>query len=212
MYKKKGLLITFEGIEGSGKTYHCKKLFGKIKKLKHSTILLREPGGSYEAERIRQLILLGHEKKFDKLTDTLLYLSARNENFKKNIFPSLQKKKIILCDRFLHSTIAYQHYGLGVDIKIINDIHKKILGKRLPDLTFLFTLNIKKALNRVKIRNKSNRYDKFPSSFYNKVQKGFKSLASLNKKKFVIVNTDQKISKVENIVYDNFLKFYYKNK
>ena len=116
MYKKKSFFITFEGIEGSGKSYQALKLYKKLKKLKLASILTREPGGTKNAERIRKLILEDYfdqnsEEKFDKHTDTLLYLAARNEHILKVIKPALTKKKIVICDRFIDSTLAYQVYG-----------------------------------------------------------------------------------------------------
>ena len=207
MYKKGGFFITFEGIEGSGKTFHCRILFKKLKQLKYPTLMLREPGGTYEAENIRKLILSESKKKFDKLTDTLLYLASRNENYKKNILPNIKKNKFVLCDRYLDSTIAYQHYGFGVNKFLINKIHKEIMGSKSPNLTFLFIINEKIALKRIMKRKMLNRYDKFSKSFYKRVQDGYLKIASSNKKRFVIINTNQEISDVKKLVFEQFLKF-----
>ena len=119
MYKKKPLLIVFEGIEGCGKSYQSKKLLLNLKKKKISAIITREPGGTNSAELIRTLILKdyfrkGIKDKFDRYTDTLLYLAARNEHIKNKIKPALKKKKVVICDRFIDSTIAYQVYGKKV--------------------------------------------------------------------------------------------------
>jgi len=116
MFKKKTLFLTFEGIEGSGKTYQSKKLFKNIKKLRIPAIYTREPGGTKSAEEIRNLILKDYfynksGEKFDKYTDTLLYLAARNEHVINKIKPAIHKKKVIICDRFIDSTLAYQVYG-----------------------------------------------------------------------------------------------------
>ena len=143
MYKK-SFFIVFEGIEGSGKSYQAKILYKKLKKInKKNVILTREPGGTKSAEIIRKIILKDYfEKnkkiKFDKYTDTLLYLAARNEHLKNKIIPALKNKKIIICDRFIDSTLAYQVYGKKVSLKFINNIHKQILGKIKPDITFCF--------------------------------------------------------------------------
>ena len=127
MYKKKPLFVTFEGIEGSGKSYQSKKLFRKIKSMGLSVIYTREPGGSNSAEKIRKIILSGSKNKFTKVTDTLLYLAARNEHIEKTIKPAIFKKKIIICDRFFDSTLAYQVYGKGVNKSLVDFVHKKIL-------------------------------------------------------------------------------------
>ena len=124
MYKKKPLFIVFEGVEGSGKSYQSKKLFKNLKKKGFKAILTREPGGTRSAELIRNLILKDYFKdkkkdKFDKYTDTLLYLAARNEHIQNKILPALKRKFVIICDRFIDSTLAYQVYGKKVKIKLM---------------------------------------------------------------------------------------------
>ena len=178
MYKKKSFFITFEGIEGSGKSYQSKKFHKNLKKSNISSILTREPGGTKGAEKIRELILKDYFQKnpkeqFDMSTDTLLYLAARNEHVKKKITPALLKKKVIICDRFIDSTLAYQVYGKGVNKNLVDVVHKNILNKIKPDLTFILKVNIKKAMKRLNKRRSKNRYDKFPENFYKNVQKAF---------------------------------------
>ncbi len=143
MFKKKPFFIVFEGIEGSGKSYLSRKLYKKLLKKNIPTILTREPGGTNRAESIRKIILNDYfEKKnndkFHKYTDTLLYLAARNEHVQNVIRPSLVKKKVVICDRFIDSTIAYQVYGKGVKLQFIKNIHKEILNKLKPDSHHLF--------------------------------------------------------------------------
>jgi dTMP kinase len=205
MYKKKSLLITFEGIEGSGKSFQSKKLFNKIRKLNLSTIYTREPGGSKSAEKIRKLILTGNKDKFNKLTDTLLYFASRSEHFEKTIKPALKKKKVIICDRFTDSTIAYQVFGKGINKLFVNLVHKEILGSFTPDLTFILKLNIKKALQRVNKRKNKNRYDNFSKKFYANVQKGFLSVAKKNKKRYFVVDTSTDTNETENIIFNKFI-------
>ena len=178
MYKKKSIFITFEGIEGSGKSYLSKKLFKFIKKQKIPAIYTREPGGTIVAEKIRSVILSDNFKgntkqKFDKYTDTLLYLAARNEHIKNKIKPAIFKKKVIICDRFTDSTMAYQVYGKDVNKNFVNFIHKHILDNIKPDLTILLKVKISKALKRLNKRRKKNRYDNFSKDFYIKAQKAF---------------------------------------
>ena len=157
MYKKKPLFVTFEGIEGSGKSYQSKKLYQSIKERKIPVILTREPGGTKGAEKIRKIILddyfyLDSKIRFNKYTDTLLYLAARNEHVKNKIIPAISRGKIIICDRFIDSTLAYQVYGKGVNKGFVDLIHKYILGNIKPDLTFILKVNISKALERLKKR------------------------------------------------------------
>ena len=191
MYKKKPFFIVFEGVEGCGKSFQSNKLFNNLKKKKISTILTREPGGTKAAELIRNLILKDYFKKlkkdkFDKYTDTLLYLAARNEHVKNKIIPSLKKKKVVICDRFIDSTIAYQVYGKKVNFKFINNIHKIILGKLKPNLTFVLKVSPKVSKKRLKKRKSKNRYDNFPQSFYDKAQKSFLKISKNKKNYFVL--------------------------
>ena len=180
-------VIAFEGIEGSGKSHHISCVCKYLKDNNINFIKLREPGGNPHSEKIRKLIL-NKDSKFNKNTDLLLYLAARSENIQ--ILKKYHKKKIILIDRFIDSTIAYQHYGFGVNLKLINFINDYLLGNFKVDFTFLNTVNKKNMLKRLKDRKILNRYDKFNYLFYEKVQKGFLNLLRKNKKKYLIINSN----------------------
>ncbi len=203
MYKKP--FVVFEGIEGSGKSSHSLSLVKKLKSLKMPCVYIREPGGSKEAESIRSFLLKNENKKFNSLTDTLLYLAARNENFLKKIKPCY-KKKIIICDRYVDSTLAYQHYGLGVKRNFINFINNEIMGKVIPDYTFLMYLNVDKSILRISNRKMINRYDKFNKSFYQKVQNGFLKISNKNKSKYMIVNSSNKFETNQTIIFNQLTK------
>ena len=184
-------VIVFEGIEGSGKTYHIDHVSKYLKKKKINYIKLREPGGTSNSEKIRKLIL-NNKSNFNKETDLLLYLASRSENIsllKKNF-----RKKVILIDRFIDSSIAYQHYGLGVNKRLIEIINKSLLGNFKIDFTFLNIVNNKNMIKRLKLRKSLNRYDKFNNKFYSKVQKGFLELSRGNKRKYQIVNSNLDIN------------------
>ena len=177
MFKKP--IIVFEGIEGSGKSHHISNVSNYLKKKKISFIKIREPGGSLNSEKIRKLIL-NNKSDFNKNTDLLLYLAARSENI--NIIKNFYKKKVILIDRFTDSTIAYQHYGMGVNLKLIKTLNKFLLKNINVDFTFLNLVSKKNLYSRFKRRKTLNRYDRFNMSFYNKVQNGFIKLSNLKKK------------------------------
>ena len=183
-------VIVFEGIEGSGKSFHISNVAKYLKKKNIDFIKIREPGGSMNAEKIRKLIL-NKKSNFNKITDLLLYLASRSENIEQ--LKKSYKKKVILIDRFTDSTIAYQHYGFGVDIKLINTINNFILKKFKVDYTFLNIVNKNNMIKRLKIRKSLNRYDKFKTSFYQKVQRGFVTLANKNKKRYKIINSNYSI-------------------
>jgi len=211
MLKTKPLFVTFEGIEGSGKSYQCFKLYKKLKKLNFPVILTREPGGTRNAEIIRKVILEDYfasdsKEKFSKYTDTLLYLAARNEHVQNVIKPALSKRKIVICDRFTDSTLAYQVYGKGVNKNLVDTVHKHVLGKLEPNLTFFLKVNISKALMRLKKRKKKNRYDKFSKNFYIKVQNAFTKIAKKNIKRSFVVDNSNNTNEAENIIFNKFIK------
>jgi dTMP kinase len=206
MFKKKPFFIVFEGVEGCGKSYQSKKLFNKLKKNKIKSILTREPGGTKSSELIRNLILKDYfnkntKDKFDKYTDTLLYLAARNEHIINKIKPALFKKQVVICDRF-----TYQVYGKKIDIKFINNIHKKILGKIKPNLVFILKVSAKSSKIRLKKRKSKNRYDNFAQSFYTKAQKSFLKIAK-NKKNYFVLDSSSNDGVLEKKIF-NIVKKY----
>ena len=208
MFKKKPFFIVFEGVEGCGKSYQSKKLFRNLKKNKIDSILTREPGGTRSSELIRNLILKDYfskdkREKFDKYTDTLLYLAARNEHIKNKIEPALLKKKVIICDRFTDSTIAYQVYGKKVNYNFINNIHKVILRGIKPNIVFVLKVSKESSRKRLKKRKSKNRYDNFSQSFYSKVQNSFVKISKKKKNYFVLdssLNNNYLENKIFNIV------------
>ena len=189
MYKKP--VIVFEGIEGSGKSYHSTKVSNYLKKKKIAHIRIREPGGSINSEIIRKLIL-NKKSKFNKNTDLLLYLASRSENI--SILKKNFRKKIILIDRFTDSTLAYQHYGFDVNKNLINTINKYLLKDFKIDFTFLNIVNKKNLNKRLKSRKSLNRYDQFNYNFYEKVQRGFLKLSKKNKKKYQVIDSNLDIN------------------
>jgi len=195
----KKLIIVFEGIEGTGKSHHINNTAKYLKKNNIKFIKIREPGGSKNSEKIRKLIL-NNKSTFNKYTDLLLYLSARSENIeliKKNF-----GKKIILIDRFSDSTIAYQHYGMDVDLKFIKNINDFLLKDIKIDFTFLNTISQKNMKSRLMKRKSLNRYDKFNNNFYDKVQKGFIKIFKKNPKKYMMINSNLNIKYNEKIILD----------
>ena len=214
MYKKKPFFIVFEGIEGCGKSFQSKKLFKNLKKNKIQSIITREPGGTKSAELIRKLILTDYFKKsskdkFDKYTDTLLYLAARNEHVKDKIKPALKKKMVVICDRFVDSTIAYQVYGKKVNYTFINNIHKIILGKLKPNIVFVLKVSSKSSKQRLIKRKSKNRYDNFSRSFYEKAQRSFLKIAK-KKKNYYILDSSKNTNTLEKKILDITLNLFKK--
>ncbi len=211
MYKKKAFFIVFEGVEGCGKSYQSQKLKKNLKKKGINSILTREPGGTRGAESIRTLILKDYfnkkkKEKFDKYTDTLLYLAARNEHIKNKIKPALKKRKIVICDRFIDSTLAYQVYGKKVNETFIKNIHKFILEGIKPNITFILKVSATSSKLRLKKRKSKNRYDNFPESFYRKAQKSFLKIAK-NKKDYFVLNSSSNNKDLEKKIFKIILNY-----
>jgi dTMP kinase len=190
-------IIVFEGIEGSGKSHHISVVSRYLTKKKINHIKIREPGGNPNSEKIRKLIL-NNKSSFNQNTDLLLYMAARSENI--DIIRKSFNKKIILIDRFTDSTIAYQHYGMGIDLNLIKTLNKYLLQNIKVSFTFLNIVNKKNLQKRLKKRKTLNRYDKFKISFYNRVQKGFIKLSKEQKNKYQLINSNLEIKKNEKLL------------
>ena len=205
MFKKRPFFIVFEGVEGCGKSYQTKKLSANLKRKGINPIVTREPGGTASAELIRKLILKDYfnqskKEKFDKYTDTLLYLAARNEHILNKIKPALKQNKIVICDRFVDSTTAYQIYGKKVNKIFIQNIHKFILDGIKPNLTFILKVSRKSSKQRLSKRKTKNRYDKFAKSFYVKAQNSFLKI-SKNKRNYYVLNSSSNDTVLEKKVF-----------
>ena len=196
-------IIVFEGIEGSGKSHHISVVSKYLAKKKISHIKVREPGGNPNSEKIRKLIL-NNKSNFNQNTDLLLYMAARSENV--DLIKKSYNKKIILIDRFTDSTIAYQHFGMGVDINLIETLNKYLLKNIKVNFIFLNIVNKKNLQERLKQRKSLNRYDKFKMSFYNKVQNGFLKLSKRQKNKYQLINSNLEIHKNEKLILNRIDK------
>ena len=199
----KKVVIAFEGIEGSGKTFHINHISNYLKKKKINHVKLREPGGSKNSEKIRKLIL-NNKSNFKKNTDLLLYLAARSENIE--YLKKFYKKKIILLDRFTDSTIAYQHYGMGVNLAILKKINNYLLKNFKVNFTFLNIVSKNNMKKRLHLRKKLNRYDKFKDNFYKKVQNGFLKIAKGKKSTYQIINSNLSIKLNKEIIINKIDK------
>jgi len=201
MFKKK--IIVFEGIEGSGKSYHLNKVCNYLKKNKIKFIKIREPGGHHNSEKIRNLIL-NNKSNFNHNTYLLLYLAARSENIE--LIKKYMQSRVILIDRFVDSTIAYQHYGMGVNLSLIKIINKFLMRSIKIDFTFLNLVNNKNMRLRLAKRKNLNRYDKFNYSFYRRVQKGFIKISKQNPKKYMHINSNLQVNINKDIIINKISK------
>ena len=198
-------VIVFEGIEASGKSSSLKKIIKYLKTNKIKFVSFREPGGTNLSEKLRSL-MLNKKSALSNKTDLFLLMASRSENIDK-ILKENYKKKVILIDRFIDSTLAYQHYGMKLDKDLILKMNNFLLGNLRPNFTFLSIVNKKNMLNRLKLRKNKNKYDNFDYNFYNKVQKGFLKIANKNKSKYLILDTNKdNIKIIENKLIDKIKK------
>jgi len=190
----KGKLITFEGSEGSGKSTQIDLISKYLKKRRKSVIFVREPGGVSISEKIRKILLDVKNRGMCKEVETMLYMAARAQLVEEVIAPALRKGKIVLCDRFLDSTVVYQGYGSGVDINFIKKIGEVITQQIKPDLTFIFDIDAKHGLSRIK--RKKDRIERRALQYHKRVRGGYRKIAKLNPKRVKLIDS-QKRSKEE---------------
>lgn len=198
----KGKLITFEGSEGSGKSTQIKLMYAYLKRNKGKVLLLREPGGVALSEKIRQILLDVKNKGMARECEMLLYMAARAQLVQEIIEPALKRGTIILCDRFLDSTIVYQGYGCGMDIGLIKSVGSLATRGIKPDLTFFFDIETEKGLKR--ILRKKDRIESRPLLFHNRVRSGYRELARMEPERIKLIQgtlTKEEIhAKVKNFV------------
>lgn len=206
----KGTFIVFEGGEGTGKTTQAKILQDQLNTNNILTILTREPGGTKESEEIRKILINGRINKWDGISETLLHYAARREHIKKKIIPELKKGTWIICDRFFHSTEAYQGAGHGVSADFLNTLKKAVCEDLVPDITFIFDQKVEKSIQRIKNRNENNRYENFDINFHNRVRKYFKNLKNTPNKNCILINADDTIKNISDkillYVQQNFIQ------
>lgn len=198
---KKGLFITFEGGEGSGKTTQIRLFLEYLKQKGRSVILTREPGGSEGAEEIRSLLLKGAVNKWDKITEILLFSAARRDHLVKKIWPALEQGEIVVSDRFADSTLAYQGFGYGINDEIIHmvqDTYQMIAGDFQPDMTIILDIDPKIGVARSMSRegNDEQRFENMDLTFHENLRKGFLEIANQNPQRCVVINAGNSIEAV----------------
>lgn len=186
----KGIFITFEGPEGSGKSTHATLLYNYLRKKGYPVIHLREPGSTTIGEKIRKILLDRKNRKMDVLVEALLYMASRAQLIKEKIIPALKKGDIVICDRFLDATIVYQGYAAGLDIAFIKNIAKTTTFGIIPDLTFLLDIETREGLRRAgKIKD---RMEEKSLSFHRRVRAGYLKLATEFHRRIKIIKADDK--------------------
>tara|TARA_B110000967_G_scaffold191936_1_gene218080 strand:+ start:2245 stop:2871 length:627 start_codon:yes stop_codon:yes gene_type:complete len=205
MRKNKFFFIVFEGVEGTGKSYQINKLHQNLKKIDINSIKTREPGGSITGEKIRKLIFSKKSNHFDKLTDFYLMCAARNEHITKLLLNAKKKKYVVICDRFVDSTYAYQVVGNKIN-KNINEINQNYILKGLkPDLTIILKSNFETIFSRIKKRKTKNKFDKLKINFYKRAQNAYINRAK-NDKKYYIFDSSKNSPDLEKKIINLIIK------
>jgi len=201
--QEKSLFVTFEGIDGCGKSTQALLTFQYLHSHNYKVKLLREPGSTVVAEKIRD-ILLNRRLKMTDVTELLLYEAARAEITAREIAPALANGTIVLCDRFYDSTTAYQGFGRKLDIRMVKGLHRVAVGKITPDLTFVFDLDLKTASTR--LGKKRDRLESQSRAFFNRVRLGFLDIARRERRRVKLIDASAPVEQVFENVKKHMLK------
>jgi len=207
---KKGVFITLEGGDGTGKTTQIKYLHEAISNLSIDVISTREPGGTTQAERIRNLLLQGNSGSFDPMTEALLMFASRREHLVDKIIPAIDGGQWVISDRFADSSRAFQGYGLGLNMEVIETLYNLVAGSFEPDLTLIFDIDPKLGLDRsvkhMKISNgkesSEDRYENMGLKFQTKLRQGFLEIAKDNPKRCVIIDASKEVLDIHREILD----------
>lgn len=199
------MFISFEGIDGSGKTTQINHMVRFLQDHRHSCVITREPGGTRIGEKIRAILLDPVSKDMDPLTELLLYTADRAQHIKEFVAPFLSAGKTVLCDRFYDATVVYQGFARGLDIGLIDKLHKLLFGNLKPDITILLDLPPEKGLSRAwkqiengDRENVETRFEKEKLSFHHKVRSGYLELARLEPERFRVIDASMDENQVRN--------------
>lgn len=193
MILKRGLFITLEGIEGTGKTTQARLLKEFLTAKGYTVNVTKEPGGTVIGDRIRQILLDASHKEMDAITELLLYFASRRQHIKELVLPAVERGEIVICDRFVDSTVAYQGYARGIDLNLISMLTKAVTGGLLPDLTILLDTDVENGLK----RNKGKKFDRLELEaidFHKRVREGYLIIAGKEPERIRLVNSSESVS------------------
>ncbi|MFJ7932011.1 dTMP kinase [Peribacillus sp. NPDC096622] len=195
---KRGIFITMEGPEGAGKTTITQMLGKALQQEGYQVLLTREPGGVPISEQIREVILNKDNTAMDSRTEALLYAAARRQHLVEVVMPELERGGIVLCDRFIDSSLAYQGHARGLDIEEVYNINKFAIGDMMPDATLFFDIDPEEGLRRIQSNGERevNRLDLEALDFHKKVCEGYQFIINRWKDRFIIVDAGRTIDEV----------------
>lgn len=192
----KGCFITFEGIEGSGKSTQMALLAQRLQQKGWDVLTTREPGGTQLGEDIRKLLLDTRNHQMAPKTELLLYLASRAQHLQEVIIPALEKDRVVLCDRFSEATLAYQGYGRRMALGVIRSLAQYAADGRTPDLILLLDVPVRRGLIRIRSRNRRDRMEQERNDFHERVRQGYLRLAKLTPRRTVVINAGRDFQKV----------------
>ncbi|NLW55150.1 MAG: dTMP kinase [Firmicutes bacterium] len=210
---KKALFITFEGVDGTGKSTQARLLKERLMQAKVPVVLTREPGGTRLAEKIRALLLNEEGLNFSTVAEILLYAAARAQHVDEVIRPALEDQKVVICERFTDSTLAYQGYASGNDLEQIRQIDQFASGGLVPDLTFLLDLTPQTGWARIQERMAQGQQDRIEargSAFQAKVREGYLRIAAAEPERICVINSNGlRIDEVHRLIWETFYDKYH---
>lgn len=204
---KKGLFITFEGNDGSGKTTMAQLIYDRLNQEGYDVILTREPGGIEIAEKIRDIILDPANTAMDARCEALLYAASRRQHLAQKVIPALNDKKIVICDRFIDSSLAYQGHARGIGIDEVYELNQFAIDSYMPDLTLFFKISVEEAKKRMDARGNLNRLDQEQSDFHQKVREGYELICQKYPQRIKVIDAHPAIEIVLEDVYQNIKQF-----
>lgn len=194
----RGLFISFEGIEGTGKTTQARILADNLKEKGYEVVLTEEPGGTYIGRQIREVLLDVKHKEMHHITELLLYNASRSQHINELILPAINEGKLVITDRFSYSTTAYQGYGRGIDLNLIDSLDRITTGKLRPDITFLLDIDVETGLRRNRGANKVDRMELENINFHQRVRNGFIELAGKEPERIKVIDASGRMEDIGN--------------
>ena len=200
--EQNGIFVTFEGIDGSGKSTQANSLLRRIQENGYNAVLFREPGGTRISEQIRQILLSTKHSEMAVITEVMLYSAARAQLTEEMIIPGLKENDIVVCDRYFDSTIAYQGYGRGISLEFIDALIKEAAKRVWPDITFLVDVDVELAEKRSGTIGRLDRIEMETVEFKDTVIRGFREIASNDRDRIVVLDGSQEVESLTDIAWE----------
>lgn len=205
-----GFFITFEGGEGSGKSTQVKLLYKYLELNNYKVVLTREPGGTIIGEQLRKILVQGSTDKINAITEALIFLAVRSDNWEKVIKPALDNNKIVICDRFQDSTIVYQGICNNISIDLLNNIYKQITNNTFPNRTYLIDIDPIIGLHRsIKHNTREVRFEKKSIEYHKKIRDAYLEIAK-NNNRYLVIDGNLSVQEIHDIIVQDITKVFNK--